>query len=355
MDKKILITGGCGFVGSNLAVLIKVKYPSYTVFVLDNLKRRGSELNIARLREAGIHFIHGDVRNTEDFDQVGNIDLLIEASAEPSVMAGINSSPDYLIATNLNGTVNCLQFAAKNKADFIFLSTSRVYPIKHLENIRFTEFPSRFEIDPVQNISGISAKGITEIFPLDGARSLYGATKLASELLVGEFNEMYGMKTVINRCGVITGPYQMGKVDQGVVVLWVARHFWKNKLAYFGYGGKGKQVRDILHVHDLFRLVDEQIHNMEKYNGETFNVGGGKDCCVSLMELTAMCEEVTGNKITIDQNGEPRKADIRIYITDNSKITSLSGWQPEKKPKEIIADIYRWIVDNQQGLIDILN
>ena len=355
MKKTILITGGCGFVGSNLAVSFKTNYPDYSIIAFDNLKRRGSELNINRLRDAGVVFVHGDIRNREDFDQVGPIDLLIEASAEPSVLAGINSSLDYLINTNLNGTLNCLNFAAKNKADFIFLSTSRVYPIKHLENIHFTESFSRFEISSLQKITGVSTNGISEIFPLNGARSFYGATKLASELLIHEYNAMLGMKTVINRCGVITGPYQMGKVDQGVVVLWVARHFWKNKLGYFGYGGEGKQVRDILHIHDLYRLIDIQVHDMDKFNGQVFNLGGGEGCSVSLKELTALCEEVTGNNIPIEKIEENRQADIRIYITDNAKITALSGWRPEKKPKEIITDIYAWIKENESVLNKILN
>jgi CDP-paratose 2-epimerase len=355
MGKTIIITGGCGFVGSNLAVFFKISYPDYTVIAFDNLKRRGSELNISRLRDAGVVFIHGDIRNKEDFDQVGPIDLLIEASAEPSALAGINSSLDYLINTNLVGTINCLNFALRNEAGFIFLSTSRIYPIKHLENIRFTEEPTRYVIASEQIFPGVSSSGITENFPLDGSRTFYGATKLASELLIQEYNAMLGMKTVINRCGVITGPYQMGKLDQGVVVLWVARHFWKKNLGYLGYGGEGKQVRDILHIHDLFRLIDQQVHDIDKFDGQFFNVGGGEVCSVSLKELTALCEEVTGNKINIEKIHENRQADIRIYITDNSKITAISGWSPDKKPKDIIIEIYQWIKENQLSLSKILN
>jgi CDP-paratose 2-epimerase len=352
---RILITGGCGFVGSNLAVFFKKKYPTYSVISLDNLKRRGSEINLIRLKEAGVDFIHGDIRNREDFDQIGKIDLVIEASAEPSVLSGINSSLDYLINTNLNGTINCLDFASKNNAGFVFISTSRVYPIRNLNNINFIESATRFDLDSLQDIQGVTINGISENFPLDGSRSFYGATKLASELIIQEYSELLGMKTVINRCGVITGPYQMGKVDHGVIVLWVARHFWKNKLGYFGYGGEGKQVRDILHIHDLFNLIDIQIHNFDLYNGQIFNVGGGTDCSISLNELTAICEEVTGNTIAIDKVIETRTADIRIYITDNSKINAVSGWRPVIKPKEIICEIHTWIKENQNILRGILN
>lgn len=351
----ILITGGCGFVGSNLAVKIKRKYPQYAVTALDNLKRRGSELNLSRLKKNGIRFLHGDIRIPGDLDACGPIDLLIDAAAEPSVLAGLESSTDYVIQSNLNGTINCLNYARKHKARFLFLSTSRVYPIQQLENIRFGESETRFTIEKNQNISGVSTEGITENFPLEGARSLYGASKLASELFIREYSELLGLKAVINRCGVITGPYQMGKVDQGVVVLWVARHFWKGPLKYFGYGGHGKQVRDILHIDDLFDLLDYQIHNFDQVQGETFNVGGGPEISVSLKELSGICEQVTGNYIDIGSVAETRQADIRIYITDNSKITRLTGWKPKRSPQIIVEDIFNWIKENESQLAEILN
>jgi dTDP-D-glucose 4,6-dehydratase len=118
--KTILITGGAGFVGSNLALLFKAKYPKTKLIVLDNLKRRGSELNILRLKDQGIVFVHGDIRNPEDCELNEKIDLLLECSAEPSVLAGFNESPRYVINTNLAGTVNCLELARKHKADIVF-------------------------------------------------------------------------------------------------------------------------------------------------------------------------------------------------------------------------------------------
>jgi CDP-paratose 2-epimerase len=354
MSKNILITGGCGFVGSSLAIELKAKYPSYTIYALDNLKRRGSELNISRLSEHGIIYVHGDIRCKEDTGQFKDLDAIIDAAAEPSVMAGLNESPDYLIHTNLNGTINCLDLARKNNADFIFLSTSRVYPIKNLENINYEETSSRFALAKQQSIAGVSEHGISEDFSLSGARSLYGATKLASELLITEYNEMLGVKTVINRCGVISGPFQMGKVDQGVVVLWAARHFWKRELSYIGYGGEGKQLRDILHVKDLFDLVDIQLHNMDKVNGKTYNVGGGNPFSASLMELTKICEEVTGNKILIHKVKETRQADIRIYVTDNTVVEKALGWKAQRSPARIIQEVHDWIRANEKQLKPIL-
>ena len=354
MSKTILITGGAGFVGSQIGLSLKAKYPAYEIYVLDNLKRRGSELNIPRLKSAGIHFIHGDIRNKEDFDGLPKIDCILEASAEPSVLAGIDSTPDYLVNTNLNGTINCLNFATKNKSDFIFLSTSRIYPIETIENINFTEAETRFEIAEHQTIKGFSQKGISEDFPLDNYRSLYGTTKLASELFIQEYKQFFGLRTVINRCGVLTGPWQMGKIDQGVVVLWLAKHFWNQQLSYIGYGGTGKQVRDMLHTADLFRLIDWQMHHLDEINGEVFNVGGGREISVSLQELTTLCREVTGNTIPIAQVPENRTADIRIYITDNTKVTTKTGWKPEISPKQIIEEIFVWMKENEQQLAGIL-
>ncbi len=352
---RILITGGAGFVGSSLSLLFKQKYPQYTVIAFDNLKRRGSHLNLDRLNKEGVEFLHGDIRNKEDFEQVAKVDMIIDASAEPSVLAGIGGDPDYLINTNLNGTIHCLSYAKRCNAGFIFLSTSRVYPIETIENAVYDELPTRFQFVDHQNLSGISYKGISEALSTVGYRSFYGATKLASELIIQEYNQFYGLKSVINRCGVITGPWQMGKVDQGVVVLWVARHFWKKKLGYFGYGGEGKQVRDILHVSDLFELIDYQVHNIDKVNGELLNVGGGNDVSISLQELTALCEEVTGNKIDIEKVSENRTADLRIYVTDNTKVTSITGWFPKTKPKAIIAEIYEWLKINENSLRDFLS
>lgn len=353
-NKNILITGGAGFVGSQMALSLKNKYPNYQIYVLDNLKRRGSELNIPRLKAANIHFIHGDIRNKEDFDGLPTIDCIIEASAEPSVLAGIDSTPDYLINTNLNGTINCLNFATKNKSDFIFLSTSRIYPIETIENTNFTEAETRFEIAAQQTTKGFSTNGISEDFPLDNYRSLYGTTKLASELFIHEYKQFFGLKTVINRCGVLTGPWQMGKIDQGVVVLWLAKHFWNQQLSYIGYGGKGKQVRDMLHTADLFRLIDWQMHNIDAINGDIFNVGGGKEISLSLQEMTTLCQEITGNKIPIAEVPENRAADIRIYITDNSKVTAKTGWKPEISTKQIFEEIHTWIKENEESVKIIL-
>ena len=352
--KNILITGGAGFVGSNLAIKLKTDFPDINITVLDNLKRRGSELSLSRLKNAGIDFVHGDIRNREDLI-FENVDLLLECSAEPSVLAGIDSSPDYLLNTNLVGTLNCLELARKHGAASLFLSTSRVYPISYINSLEFEETSTRFNILDDQKITGASSKGIAENFPLDAPRSLYGTTKLASEMVVAEYIDTYGMKAIVNRCGVITGPWQMGKIDQGVFVLWIAKHYFNQSLSYIGYGGEGKQVRDFIHIDDLYRAIKLQLENFDEYDSKTFNIGGGVDNSVSLQELTKLCQEVTGNTIEIDSVYEDRPADLRFFITDSSKFLTQSGLSWEKNAKQTVQDIFEWIRDNEKALNSILN
>lgn len=348
--KKILITGGAGFVGSNLAILLRKNKENLDVLALDNLKRRGSELNLERLKQNGIEFIHGDIRDKEDLENAGKIDMILECSAEPSVLAGYNSSPDYLIKTNLIGTINCLEIARKHSADFIFLSTSRVYPIKEINKLNYYETETRFEISENQDVSGISEKGLSENFPLAGTRSLYGTTKLASELIIQEYIEMYDIRGVINRCGLLTGPWQMGKADQGVIVFWAANHIFQKGLSYLGYGGSGKQVRDLLHINDLYSLLALQMENLDSHNGEIYNVGGGRQISLSLKELTKLCQKFSGNTVDIKSVKEDRVADIRIFLTDHFKITEKTGWKPQITPPEIIKEIVNWIQDNRTKL-----
>lgn len=354
--KNILITGGAGFVGSNLALRLKKEYPDVQIIVLDNLMRRGSELNLPRLKKAGIEFVHGDIRNKEDLRFSEKIDLILECSAEPSVLAGTEGSPEYVINTNLMGTINCLEVARAHKADFLFLSTSRVYPVDEINKLDYKETETRFEIEDKQNIPGASSLGFNEEFPLGNARSFYGATKLCSEFLIREYMAAYGIRAVINRCGVITGPWQMGKIDQGVAVLWMARHAWANKpLSYIGYGGMGKQVRDLIHIDDIFEVVKIEIENMDDHNGEIYNIGGGLSNSLSLQEMTKLCQEITGNTIEISSILEDRPNDVRSYITDCRKFQNKTGWKTKKDARQTLRDIYEWIEENKKDLESILN
>lgn len=344
----ILITGGAGFVGSSIALHFKHKYPNAKITAFDNLKRRGSEINLQKFKENKIDFVHGDIRNPSDFEFLKeNWDLFFECSAEPSVLAGLNSSPKYLLETNLVGTINCLEFARQYCDRMIFMSTSRVYSIVPLREINLTEKQSRFEVAPQQTLTGISSAGISENFPIDSSRSLYGTSKLASEFLVQEYASTYGLKSIINRCGVIAGPGQFGKVDQGVFTLWVARHYFKQGLKYTGFGGTGKQVRDLLHVEDLMALLENQTGQNSHWDAQTYNVGGGNTSATSLIELTEICREITGNSVPIGQEATTTPVDIPWYISNNAKVESSFSWKPKRNVKDIVVDISKWLRTNE--------
>lgn len=349
----ILITGGAGFVGSSLACAIRQDRPDIKVMAFDNLMRRGSELNLPRLRAAGVEFLHGDIRNPTDLQDAGQFDLLIDCAAEPSVQAGMNGSPRPVLDNNLFGTVNCLEAARVNNAAFLFLSSSRVYPIETLNQAPWVKSSTRFEWTGEADCTGISPDGVSENFPLEGARSWYGTSKLASEVVAQEYAASAGMRVLINRCGVLTGPWQMGKVDQGVVALWVMRHHFGLPLKYMGYGGTGRQVRDILHVQDLYALVRQQLSAPRLWDGRIYNVGGGKRVSISLAELTEMCQLVTGNTVPISPVRETSDVDLRVYLTDSSRVQRDFDWKPQLLPEQIVQDIHCWVKDNESALRSI--
>jgi CDP-paratose 2-epimerase len=354
MSQRILVTGGAGFVGANVALALAARHPDSEVVALDNLKRRGSELNLPRLREAGVSFAHGDVRELADIEAAGDFQVMVECSAEPSVLAGIDGSPDYLIQSNLVGAYNCLEVARKRDAFVVFLSTSRVYPVEPLEKLRLEESDTRFELAAAQPIAGVSAKGISEQMPLAGARTLYGMTKLAAEMLIEEYRAAYGLRAVVNRCGVVAGPWQMGKVDQGVFTYWMLAHHFGRQLSYIGFGGSGKQVRDLIHVEDLVDLVDEQLGNPPHWDGVVANVGGGREISLSLVETTALCAEITGKQVEVLASGDTRPGDIPVYLSDCSHLYALTDWRPRRDARTVLADIHTWVRGNEAAILAAL-
>jgi len=351
---RILITGGAGFVGSSVALMLKRDTADVRVCALDNLRRRGSELALERLRAHGVEFVHGDVRSPDDLADVGAFDLLLECSAEPSVHAGYNGRPSYVLQTNLAGTINCLELARRHHADVIFLSTSRVYPIAALRALPLERCGRRLDIPADAAGPGWSHKGISGAFPLTGYRSMYGATKLASELLVEEYRAMYGLRTVVNRCGVVSGPWQMGKVDQGFLVLWAARHLYGGMLSFTGFGGEGLQVRDVLHVADLYDLIRVQMRDLDRHSGAVLNVGGGHAQSLSLAELTARCSERVGHSLPVGADPRTSEADVPYYVSDNTAATAATGWAPTRSLDRILDDVFDWLREHRATLEPVL-
>ena len=335
---RLLVTGGAGFVGSNVCLQLRERHPDWEVVALDNLYRRGSELNLPRFRGAGVEFVHADVRSRDDLAGAGPFDAMVECSAEPSVMAG----GDVIVPVNLLGAHHCFEVAHAHGAQVIFLSTSRVYPIAAIEALEYEETETRFEL--------VGLEGIAEDFPLAGARTMYGASKLAAELLLMEYDNDW----VVNRCGVIAGPWQMGKVDQGVFTHWMLSHVFGRPLTYIGYGGAGKQVRDLVHVDDVVDLVELQLADPAGWRGLTFNVGGGRAGSLSLLETTAICRELTGRDVPIGAEAETRAGDVRCYLSDCRALFAHTDWRPQRSPHDVLRDIHAWISSHEQLVLQAL-
>lgn len=355
MYQRVLITGGAGFVGASLAIRLKEEFEGMDVYAFDNLRRRGSELNLGALAAAGVKFVHGDVRSLDDLESVPAApQLMIDCSAEPSAQAGYGGSPAYVIQTNLTGCYCCLELVRRTKADLIFLSTSRVYPFTALNQLRYREEETRFTLLDEQTLPGASSQGISEEFPLIGARSIYGMTKLASELMVEEYVYAYGIRAAVTRFGLLSGPRQMAKSDQGVIALWAAAHYYGKPLSYIGFGGTGKQVRDVLHIDDFCDLIVDQIRRLDLYAGPPRNAGGGLANSLSLVETTRLCEAIFNRKIKMGSVIENRPADVASYITDHRAISAVNGWKPRRGPEKVLQDIREWMEREDRSLRPLL-
>jgi CDP-paratose 2-epimerase len=334
---KILITGGCGFVGSNIAIYLKKNLKKIQVYSLDNLSRKGSSLNKKRLSKNKIKNFNINIENFKKIKSLPKFNLIIDCCAEPSVEAS-KYDTDRVFHTNLLGTFNILKKCLKDKANIIFLSSSRVYSIQKLRDL----VRKKKILKPLK----IKYK-IDENFSTYSASSLYGFTKLASEKLIREMFFKTNLKFIINRFGVIAGPWQFGKQDQGFVPLWIAKHFLKKKLSYIGFGGRGHQVRDILHINDACEIILIQIKKIKQINNEIFNIGGESMNSISLKDLTIKCEKLTRNKIKFKSIFKTSSFDIPYYVSNNNKIRKFYKWKPSKNIDKILGDIYSWLSKNK--------
>lgn len=339
---KILITGGCGFVGSNLSIYLKNNIQGSRVFVVDNFFRAGSKFNKKRLVDEGIKVFNGDIRSEKTLNKIPKFDFLIDCAADPSALSGIKNGLTYLVETNINGTLNCLNLAKKFKAKIIFISSSRVYSHETINNINFKI--KNKEFCPISKHKGfLSSKGISENFDTEGLKTFYGYTKLSAENLIREYSSVFGLDYIINRSGVIAGPWQWGRVDQGFLSYWLMAYKFKKKLKYIGFGGNGYQVRDILNVLDLCELIEYQLVNFKNFSCEIFNVGGGKKNKISLLNLTNFCKDSLNSNYTPTKSSEQRPGDIPYYVSDFSKINKKIKWYPKKSVNDTLVEIYDWI------------
>jgi CDP-paratose 2-epimerase len=346
-DNPILVSGGAGFVGAHLSIHLAQR--GYPVVALDNLCRTGSEGNVARLADAGVRFVMGDVRDPNVYDVIGKVSCIVDACALPSVLEGMQSSVRPVIETNLNGTLLQLEHAVRWEAKLMLLSTSRVLPVDGLASIPLQMTEQRVELQAGDLPDGCSLRGISEAFPVHpGHRTFYGTSKLAAEMLVAEFVAFKGLRALINRCGVLAGPGQFGRIDQGVMMYWLQAHRDGIPLEYLGFDGSGRQVRDFLHVADLAKLIANQIQAPDSaWNGNLFHVGGGLQNSLSLRELTAICQRITGRKTAVKAaEFAPRPGDIPWLVMDSSQAQSTFQWAPQADAEQIAIDAFNSLNNN---------
>ena len=350
---KILITGICGFVGRVLADGLLDADPALRIVGLDNLSRPGSWLNRAPLRARGVEVRHGDIRVAADVETVGAIDWVIDAAANPSVLAGVGGtggSSRQLVGNNLGGTVNLLEHCKACGAGFTLISTSRVYAIEPLAGLRVAVANAEFRADPDQFFpKGLSVAGIAEGYSTAAPISLYGATKLASEALALEYGGVFGFPVWINRCGVLAGAGQFGRVDQGIFSYWI--HSWREgrPLKFTGFGGNGHQVRDCLHPRDLVAVLAAQLNTEDSDVPRVSNFGGGVENCMSLARLSAWCAERFGERDVMADATE-RAFDLPWVVMDCARAREYWNWRPETSLESVLEEIADHAEANPQWL-----
>lgn len=352
----VLVTGGCGFIGSHVALHFREK--GHKVSVLDNLVRRGSERNVTVLEHHGVSFFHGDVRNPEDLaDLPPSIELICDTSAQPSVVSGY-ANPLFDITNNGLGAIRILEHARTHRLPMIFWSSNRVYGSDRLNALPRRETPTRFEYDcdawnqlPIEQrpVGFHPIHGVSEEFSIDGGRrGIYGLSKLIADAACQEYAQAYDLPIVANRFGVISGVGQFGHADQGWVVWWAIAHWFKLPLTYFGW--QGKQVRDVLFVEDMLSLLDRQLAQLSSFRGEVFNIGGGQANAISLREATKCMQEISSRSTPITISDQPRKGDIAVYWTDNRKALEKLGWKPQANLHTGFLRIFDWIHEKEAEL-----
>ncbi|MES2695229.1 MAG: NAD-dependent epimerase/dehydratase family protein, partial [Verrucomicrobiota bacterium] len=258
------------------------------------------------------------------------------------VLAGVDgkTSSRQLIEHNLGGTVNMLEFCKQHRAGFILLSTSRVYSIAPLAALEIVSEKDAFRPSPVaSHPPGLTAAGVSEMFPTIAPISLYGSTKLASEALALEYGETFNLPVFVNRCGVLAGAGQFGRADQGIFAYWINAWLQRRPLKYIGFGGSGHQVRDCLHPRDLMPALTQQLTAPKLPAADRIaNFAGGVESAMSLKQLSAWCAAQLGAH-TVATDLTPRPFDIPWMVLDSTKAQRLWNWRPQTPTLVVLDEI----------------
>lgn len=339
----ILITGICGFVGSTLALYWRENHPEWSIIGIDNLIRPGSDRNRAVLVKAGVTVLHGDIRAASDFESMPAVDWVVDAAANPSVLAGVDgtTSSRQVMEHNLLGTLQLLEFCKQHQAGFILLSTSRVYSIPGLAGLPVQAIDKAFQIkvDSGQALpAGISERGVSESYSTAAPVSLYGASKVASEALAIEYGLTFGFPVWINRCGVLAGAGQFGHAQQGIFSYWL--HAWKQRqpLKYIGFGGSGYQVRDCLHPLDLAPVLYQQLHTTRPEADCIANFSGGVANSCSLAQLSDWCSDRWGAH-PVTSEAADRPFDIPWMVLDATKAAQRWNFRIQRPLHTVLDEI----------------
>jgi len=337
--EKILITGGAGFIGSNLVDFYLKK--GAEVIVFDNFSRSGVEYNLGELKKSGdFSFVKGDVRNFDDLKSVfknhPKITTIFHEAAQVAVTTSVNN-PKEDFEINVLGTLNTLEAFRNFSPDavFIYASTNKVYG--GLDDLKIIEKESRYEFEDRDYKNGIPEKRCLDF------HSPYGCSKGAADQYVRDYSRIYNLKTVVFRQSCIYGPRQFGIEDQGWVAWFIARILFNKEITLYG---TGKQVRDILFIDDLISAYDLTVKNIEIAKGKIYNIGGGANNSISLLELIHYLEELISIKIKYNF-ADWRHGDQKIFISDNSLASENLNWVPQINWKDGVKKLYFWLKNNQ--------
>ncbi|MEM2909601.1 MAG: GDP-mannose 4,6-dehydratase [Nitrososphaerota archaeon] len=339
---KVVVTGGAGFVGSHVAEFYANM--GNEVIVVDNLSRSAllgkligdPMFNVNYLRRYGnIKLLRYDIREREDLEKnVSGVNVIIHAAAQVAVTTSV-SDPMTDFEVNALGTFNMLEIARKNDADFVYLSTNKVYG-ENVNKIPVKEGDKRYSFADVKY-----ASGIPEDFPVDGCgHSPYGCSKLAGDMYCQDYHHTYGLKTGIFRMSCIYGERQFGVEDQGWVAWFTIATLTGRPITIYG---DGKQVRDVLHVSDLVNAFNLFLRSNLRHG--VYNTGGGPKNTLSLLELLDMLKSMTGISPSVSFS-DWRPADQKVYISDISKINRELGWSPKVTPAEGVSRLVKWVREN---------
>jgi len=336
MPKIILITGGCGFIGTNAANYYLKK--GYKVISLDNLSRAGSQQNLAWLKKTGRNFVFvkADIRNNKKILEIfkkHKPNLILHLAAQTTMVTSVtNPREDFEI--NAIGTFNVLEAMrlGSPKASLIYSSTNKV--MGALTDIPVREKEKRYVF---KNIKAVSEK-----FPLD-FHGPYGCSKGCGDQYTIDYARIFGLNTVVFRQSGIYGPHQFGIEEQGWLAWFCNALLFNKPVTIFG---NGKQVRDVLYVDDLIRAYDSVLKNIKKTRGKAYTIGGGQKFSLSIWELFDILEKLSGKKFNYSFDTW-RPGDQKIYISDLTSAKKDFGWSPKISPKEGLKRLYNWIAQNK--------